>query len=426
VSKDKHDSGAGATTDVTAALKRIEDQMKLIRENLPKPDNEKPKPDNEKPKPDNEKPTGKIETSEKFGYLTEQVVYASAREIAAVIGKQLETIVGDKKKTILLVNKLDSASNDIVYIELLLQFRIFDSILVDQITANKRIETVIGELLRLPPKPGRDLISLRTVASAVPYAVNAMAEIASYFRTDYKIAGMEVKVSDNALIAAVAGELAKINEAVFIDAHYLLDIPPGQITTYTGLIDALKSDPDALSNLNLLEGIMLYLNLVTEATKSRATLQIFIKEYSDDKNFVELLDKAKKEIEHTDAVLKLASEFFKNISTAKSGETSSKLGNALMREKIRRIGGTGVTHLLSLVISSSGGDAITVRTFLSGSNKYVGGLVVSYVLSTIDGKVLAADTISRYAVMNFDLRYPIYDHFTIREFKKDEESLPFF
>jgi hypothetical protein len=108
------------------------------------------------------------------------------------------------------------------------------------------------------------------------------------------------------------------------------------------------------------------------------------------------------------------------------------MGNALIRDKIRRLGANkdGITHLLSLTIPSSGGDLILVRKFRNNRNKYLGGLVISFVLATVEGDILVADTVSYYGLMNFDLKNDIPDAFVCQEFKetvpekKDDQQTP--
>jgi hypothetical protein len=67
------------------------------------------------------------------------------------------------------------------------------------------------------------------------------------------------------------------------------------------------------------------------------------------------------------------------------------MGSAIQRDVIRRL---GITHILAITVPSAGGDTIAERRFRSNSNTYLGGLVISFVLASVRGEVLVADTVS--------------------------------
>ena len=72
---------------------------------------------------------------------------------------------------------------------------------------------------------------------------------------------------------------------------------------------------------------------------------------------------------------------------AKEGQEQPLIISATIRDYIRQ---TGITHLLYLKISSSGGEAITEkRIFSSGHTAYIGGSTISYILAEKDGKVIS-------------------------------------
>jgi hypothetical protein len=391
-------------TDLDYSAQDIRDKLGFIKDYLPKATITAP--------------TGEITTSDKFGYLTEQLAYASAKKAASEIKKLIKAKLeglGYVPK-ILIIDHLDSANNDILYIELLLQFRVFDTALINQIKINKEIIVNIDAILKQPPK----MLAIETGLLAAPYAVSAIAELASYFRTDYKMFGRDFKVNSDALLTAIAGEI--VNESppssrkVYIYNNYLLDIPP--IMTYNAY--NTHQDPK-LETLTLIEIFTLYCDLVNEAAICSSAIKSRVDENKDTKDpkLKEELAKASNAINNTDVILKSASEFIKAVTTIETGQTKSKMGNGLLRDKIRRLGDkNGITHLLSITIPSSGGDTITVRKFLNNSTKYLGGLVISFVLASVSGEILEANTVSYYGLINFNLKKSKPDKFTCVELKE--------
>lgn len=353
-------------------------------------------------------PTGEVTVSDKFGYFSEPVAYAAVKKAApAVRDKVLGKIKDlDKDAKILIVDNLNSACNDLLYIELLFQFRVFDAALKAQIDMNEQIIKEIND--SVTPK----ILSIGTALLAAPYAVNALAGIASYFRTDYKMSGREFKFSTDALTAAVAGELASASPSrpVYIYNNYLLDIPP--LMTYRILVDK-KID---LNNLTLLEVVTLYCDLVNKAIMTSATLKFLQEKYkqSKEEGLKNLLTRANQAVNDTEVILKSAGEFFRSVSVIGTGQKESRMGSAILRDGIRRL---GITHLLAITIPSSGGDTISERRFLRNSNKYLGGLVISYALTTVRGEVLSADTVAYYGVMNYNLRQALPNDFSCQELR---------
>lgn len=379
---------------VKSDLELLKEQMALIKDSLPKATISAP--------------TGAVTVSDKFGYFVEPVTYATAKKAALALKDKVHAKLDglEKNAKILIVGHLDSASNDLVYIELLLQFRVFDAALKAQIDMNKRIIRDIDEF-------GKErLIPIGTSLLAAPYAVSAIAEIASYFRTDYTMSGREIKFSPDALITAVAGELVtgSPSRPIYIYNNYLLDIP--LLMTY----EEFQKKGTGLDTLSLLEIVTLYCDLVYTAMITGATLKFRIKENTSttDENLKNLLALATQADNNTEVILKSATDFFKGVSAIETGQTQSKMGSAIQRDAIRRL---DITHILAITIPSAGGDTIAERTFLSNSNTYLGGLVISFVLASVKGEVLVADTVSYCGLMHHKLGSAVPDDFASKELR---------
>ena len=385
---------------VKSDLDTLKDQLKNIKDYLPKVTITQP--------------TGEVSLSDKFGYFAEPVAYASVHKAALAIRDRILTKMNnlDKDSKILIVDNLNSAGGDLPYIEMLLQFRMFDIAFRAQIDSNEQLIKEIHEKdvknekgVRIAPIIGPALL-------AAPYAVNALAEIAGYFRTDYKMAGREMKVSTDALITAVAGELASASppRPIYICNNYLLDIPPLMTSK---IFDDREKDLNALT---LLECVTLYFDLAIRVSLKSAELASLADKYKEttDTALKNLLTRANQAVNDTGVILKSAGEFFRSVSVIETDQKQSRMGSAILRDGIRRL---GITHLLAITIPSSGGDIISERRFVRNSNRYLGGLVISYALATVKGEVLIADTVSYYGVMNYNLWQELPDDLTCQELR---------
>lgn len=379
---------------VKSDLELLKEQMALIKDYLPKATISAP--------------TGEMTVSDTFGYLVEPVTYASSKKAAVELEKKIHATLDllEKNAKILIVDHSDSAKNDLVYIELLLQFRVFDAALTAQIDMNRTIIAKIDQL-------GEErLIPIGTALLATPYAVSAIAEIASYFRTDYKMSGRAITFKLDALITAVAGALVTgfPSRPIYIYNNYLLDIPP--LMTY----EEFKEKGTGLDTLSLLEAVTLYCDLVNSAMITSAALKLRINKYAstENKELKEQLALASQADLNTDVILTSATDFFKRVSAIETGQTQSKMGSAIQRDVIRRL---GITHFLAITVPSAGGDTIAERKFLRNRNTYLGGLVVSFALATVRGEVLVADTVSYCGLMKHKLRKAVPEEFVCIELR---------
>ena len=106
------------------------------------------------------------------------------------------------------------------------------------------------------------------------------------------------------------------------------------------------------------------------------------------------------EVLASDAIHTEQGTFVKNITTADAAQPASKLAQAVFREKVHEL---GITHLLYLGVLSSGGESVTRKwLFGTGTTSYMGGAVVSYVLSRVEGDVLASDILPVLYSFGFD------------------------
>ena len=73
----------------------------------------------------------------------------------------------------------------------------------------------------------------------------------------------------------------------------------------------------------------------------------------------------------------------------------------MYRERVQDL---GITHLLYIGVSSSGGEVVTKWSMLVFKTiSYFGGCVVSWVMAKKDGEILASDTLPILCVIDFRL-----------------------
>ncbi|QLQ05536.1 MAG: hypothetical protein HZY76_05190 [Anaerolineae bacterium] len=90
-------------------------------------------------------------------------------------------------------------------------------------------------------------------------------------------------------------------------------------------------------------------------------------------------------IANADTLTQAFSEFLTALTTTSDPAVPPLWLQAALRQQIRQ---QGITHLLYLKIVSSGGEAITKKSFWrSGQTSYLGGAVITYLLAATDGRV---------------------------------------
>jgi hypothetical protein len=130
------------------------------------------------------------------------------------------------------------------------------------------------------------------------------------------------------------------------------------------------------------------------------------------------LDRANMEVLASDTIYTELGTFIKNMTTTGKGQTS-RLAQAVFREKVHEL---GITHLLYLGVLSSGGESVTRKWFFgTGTTSFLGGGVVSFVLSRVEGEVLASDILPVLYSFGFDPAGP--RHSPLKQVRFDKQEL---
>ncbi len=389
---------------------------------------------------------GEIKTDEKFGYTARLVSIQAMKSQAAIIAdkisllpdktKQLQLVKptnteqeednsnmpvlqGIEKPTkILIVNDLEYAAGDgpLWYVESSID-SLKSSAKTQKMTNQVLIES-LGKLEKplLPSRAKRfgaeisDLVGgvATPGLTAVSRIVSSVAEIIGYIQVDYTIKGQEFTLDNQALVAAVAGNIRNTLPVVVENFYFSPDSEI--INQYVSLIGSKQE-----------------LDSVTEQLKSK------IKGFDDDKNRIQELQKQLKDpnnkdnaklkaeldtlnnkpnpppswtqnanaaVTNSDALSKAIAAFADAVTKA-TDEKTSILIKAALRKRVINL---DISHLLYLKIVSSGGEAMTLKSrFRSGKTAFVGGCAITYVLATVNGAIVNADTLPVLSQLNYDL-----------------------
>ena len=374
---------------------------------------------------------GKKDTA--TGYIAELIGFHALKRASSEITRALAAVVGlGPDVRIMIVDQLDYADGDVPLIEVTSHLSVFEVRCRKQIATNKELAelvTVSGEsgevektgtiktgLSRLAPLSAAPFILpvISTHGSPLPEETGIVGTAAGSTRSsrgDYSLCEGGTPLITSSLVAAVAGALRSEKRNIYVYNFYALDTTGPQsklMNMYAGMLDC--SSRLAQSRNRLLYFISKKNDRLTEL---RTRMKKNDGQYSQNHQAVteaeslheeagqvrEWLDRANPAILASDAIHTELGTFVKNI-TMENPAGGSKLAQAVYREKVRDL---GITHLLYLRVTSSGGETVT-RKWLwgSGDTSYFGGAVISYILSRVQGDVLVSDTLPVLYTMEFD------------------------
>lgn len=375
------------------------------------------------PKGESKPREGTVTTDEKFGYLATLVAYQVMRACAATIAKAIdaEKLAGGPAK-ILIVDERNMAQSDLALVQVNRQFAVFRA----QFDAQaQQMEDLLQETeAAYPPTLGEAQLEVQQpdvgagglemlpmaplvpLLAAAPAVVSSVADIVGYFKTDYTVKGLTVDISGDALVAEVAGKIKDHHVQIF---NFNLAKESELITEWSNLVEQ-KQTLDKDKELVKIQVVEPVTARIASLKEEGAALQVKLDHLTQpaeetERNAVReqlnqcrqgivyaqsLLSRAQRAVANADTLSHAFGEFMTSL-TATSDPASPPLWlQAAVRQQIRQ---QGITHLLYLKIVSSGGEAITKKSFLSsGQTSYLGGAAVAYVLASADGKVELAGT----------------------------------
>lgn len=377
------------------------------------------------PKGESKPREGSVTTDEKFGYLATLVAYQVMRTCAATVAKTIsDKPLADGPARILIVDERNVAQGDLALVQVERQFDLFGTQfdagvrqldhLQDEMKANYPPAAAVGGLeVQGPDTEAGQLeflpaAGVASFAAAAPAIVSSVADIIGFFKTDYTVTGQTVDLSGDALVAEVAGRITRHHVQIF---NFNLVRESGLVNRWSQLVEkklSLSQSKGAVETQVVQPltariaaapaaraALQAQLDpLITTDEAQRAALRKELAELQKALRFDEdFLRRAQGAISSADTLAQAFTEFTASLTTAPDASTPPLWLQAAVRQQIRQ---QEITHLLYLKIVSSGGEAITKKSFWrSGQTSYLGGAVVTYVLATIDGKVeLAGSEVS--------------------------------
>ena len=344
---------------------------------------------------------GKITTDDKSGYIATLAGYDAlvlrADEIAQIINR-----LNLEKARIIIVNSLDFVSADVQLIQVLKQISYCDSLIDDQIKNIRNyienIKDIINPKKKAKGLPAEEALEVETAlqvpgvailsgfGSAVQIAkgvISSLADIVGYFKVDYDIKGQDINLSNTALHSLVAGHIATAGRTVFLPGFFR--IPP-------------SASINVLDKFNNLIGNKHGLKAETDELKG---LLSHPKVQDKKKEGDPSISEAEKACNDTETIIKELDEFNKALITAPQGGGYSPLAAAALRQFLDV---KGITHLLYLAVTSSGGEMVTGKgPFYWGSPGFLGGCVITYALAKTSGEILASDAVFGYSGVKYHL-----------------------
>jgi hypothetical protein len=384
-------------------------------------------------RPSAEHPDIKTGTDAAPGYVTELVGYHAMKRISSDITRALSSIVGQGNDVrIMIVDRLDYATGDIPFIEVTSQLSVFEVRCRKQVAINKELADLTLQVegqeenektpavksgsTRLAPLAISPFIlpGITTAETTVPQVTGiagTSADIAGISRNDYSSDIQNGSLKTEGLMASVAGSLRSEKRYIYIYNFYSMDTTGPQsklMNMYAGVLDCssrlAQSRNRLLYAVSKKTGLLAELKTSLMTTGLRETSATQQQEIADIREEIRRetgwLDRAHMEVLASDAIHRELGTFVKNITLADALQPASKLAQAVFREKVHEL---GITHLLYLGVLSSGGESVTRKwIFGTGTTSYMGGAVVSYVLSRAEGDVLASDTLPVMYSFGFD------------------------
>lgn len=384
------------------------------------------------PRPAERAPEIRPDSGANAGYVSQLVGYHALKRVSADITRGVGAVLGSGNDVrILIVDSQDYAPGDIPFIEVTSQLSVFDVRCRKQVAANKELaDLAMGEevqeakeetgpvvksgITRLSPLSTSPVfLSGNPVSATAAPAATGIAGTAGALTStsgSESSEGHRGSVRTEGLIAAVAASLRAEKRNTYVYNFYSMDTTGPQsrlMNMYAAVLDCSSRLAQSRNRLQYFIGkktellaelrVSLKKNRGMPAAEKSPEIAGLEEEINRESAW---LDRAYTEILATDAIHAELGIFIRNITTTDPAQPGSKLAQAIFREKIHEL---GITHLLYLNVLSSGGETLTRKWLLgTGTVSYLGGAVAGYVLSRVEGEVLASDILPVLYSFGFD------------------------
>ena len=264
--------------------------------------------------------------------------------------------------------------------------------------------------------------SLIAALAAAPAFLGAAADIAAFFKTERTITSHKIDVNEQALISALANKIKTVREDIEIILPGLNLNDEGQL--FSGLKELMEKRSTLMKtkeNLNSRFGEAIAANsenLVRLKAEKSVLSKKIDKAIAEAKNTTTLMNRLQqlelnienasryerhrtKVITRLDTEINAANELI-NAFTEKTADRLSPLESVSTIESIKK---TPNPNLLYVDTVSQGGEVETSKAaFTQGRVSYLGGVVISYTLTSKDGEYLSSGNEQRIRSATFKRR----------------------
>ncbi len=364
---------------------------------------------------------GEIKTDDKFGYMAIPVAYQAIKDASKPIVDEINKLKTIKPK-ILIVSEIDFAIGDVPVFQIESGIDLLEKRLSTQMQENDDLlkqQALREQKLKLErEKAVTEAIGVAEVTggalAAVGGIVSTISDIIGYFQVDYNIKGQNFTIDNQAIQSIIAGQIDKEIE-VYIYNFGMIE-KSDIIERFTKLLHSKKKLEDSIE---LIKSTVVKKINDDLKTKNDAILKLETKiansklspntEYPKTlkvakdavKPIAEWLESANTVVNNSESLSKAILTFAESVTKSPDEKTLPLLVKAALR---KQIGENKISHLLNLKVLSSGGEAMTLKSRLSsGKTAFIGGGVISFVLATTQGKVLASNIYPVLAQLDYSL-----------------------
>ncbi|MCU0457889.1 MAG: hypothetical protein MUE37_02205 [Bacteroidales bacterium] len=334
------------------------------------------------------------------GYYAEILAYESLNECARQIALELKDKLNPQGDSLIILGQTDLGEEAALWDLLKIKIDAVNEILRNSIKAYSDYDISKKE----------SVIGLGVLAAASPI-LGAAADIAAFFKVDRSLTNRAVTINRQALFSAVANEIQDKSSALTIILPECNLASEGEI--HKGIKEIMENRIRLLEIKNSLNANFDTIpdedaeKLIRSKAKKEVLNKTIDKAIADGKSTAELEEK----LEQLELEISNSSEYERNRTTIvarldkeiaaadaiiasiteKPADKLSVLESVAVIEQIKSVPNAKLLYLLTV---SQGGEVETSQaTFRQGRVSYIGGVVVSFILTEKDGRYIASGNI---------------------------------
>lgn len=341
---------------------------------------------------------GDVKIEAGAGYYAEILAYESLNECARQIALELKDKLNPQGDSLIILGQTDLGE----------EAALWDLLKIKIDAVNETLRNSIKAYSDYDISKKESVIGVLGVLAAASPILGAAADIAAFFKVDRSLTNRAVTINRQALFSAVANEIQDKSSALTIIFPECNLASEGEI--HKGIKEIMekrirlleiKDSLNANFDTKLNEDAE---KLIRSKAKKEVLNKTIDKAIADDKSTAELEGK----LEQIELDISNASEYERNRTTIvgrldkeiaaadaliasiteKPADKLSVLESVAVIEQIKSVPNAKLLYLLTV---SQGGEVETSQaTFSQGRVSYIGGVVVSFILTEKDGRYIAS------------------------------------